>query len=123
LGSPYPELRDLANWTYRHINLGSADFSVPVQGSGGGSCVVRPKFSSCKRLDAYRGASNLWPAALIDDGCTGLVSTQRVVWKEGGTPFLHVPEKDRWSQTQADEMFTILAYIVDKGCEQSDSSG
>ena len=122
LGSPYPELPDLAKWTYRHINLGSADFFVPVQGSGAGSCAVRPEFSSCQRLDAYRGASSLWPAALIDDGCTGLVSTQRVVWKEGGTPFLHVPEKDRWPQDRADEMFSILAYIVDKGCDQSDSS-
>jgi hypothetical protein len=117
LGSPYPELQNLANWTYRHINLGSADFFVPVQGTGAGSCVVRPEFSSCQRLDAYLAASNIWPVALIDSGCTGLVSTQRVVWKLGGTPFLHVPEKDRWSQAKADEMFTILAYIVDKGCD------
>lgn len=117
LGTPYPELPKLANWTYRHINLGAADFFVPVQGNGGGSCVVRPEFSSCLRLEAYRGASDRWPTALIDDGCTGLVSTQRVVWKEGAGPFLHVPEKDRWPQSRADEMFSILAYLVDKGCD------
>ena len=115
LGTPYPQLPDLANWTYRHINLGSADFFVPVQGSGG-SCVVRPKFSSCQRLEAYSDASGRWPAALVDEGCTGLVSTQRVVWKTGGLPFLHVPEKDRWPQAKADEMFSILAYVVDNGC-------
>ncbi|HXT01829.1 MAG TPA: hypothetical protein VN915_14230 [Elusimicrobiota bacterium] len=117
LGSPYPEVRALASWTYRHINLGSADFFVPVQGAGAGSCVVRPEFSSCRRLEPYRASSSLWPVALIDAGCTGLVSTQRVVWKEGGTPFLHAPEKDRWSQAKSDEMFTILAYVVDKGCD------
>jgi hypothetical protein len=118
LGTPYPELPELANWTYRHINLGSAEFFVPVQGSGGGSCVVRPAFASCRRLDAYRAASNRWPSALIDDGCTGLVSTQRVVWKEGAGPaLLRAPEKDRWPQARADEMFSILAYIVDNGCD------
>ncbi|MDE2143802.1 MAG: hypothetical protein KGJ84_15445, partial [Elusimicrobia bacterium] len=115
LGTPYPELPDLANWTYRHIQLGSADFFVPIQ--GGGSCVVRPEFSTCPRLDPYRGAAQRWPTALIDDGCTGRVSTQRVVWKEGGGLLLHAPEKDRWPQSRADEMYSILAYIVDKGCD------
>lgn len=118
LGTPYPELPDLANWTYRHINLGSADFFVPVQGSGGGSCVLRPVFSSCPRLDPYHGASERWPTALIDEGCTGLVSTQRVTWKEGvDAARLHVPEKEKWPQSRADEMFSVLAYIVDKGCD------
>ena len=117
LGTPYPELPDLVNWTYRHINIGSADFFVPVQGSGGGSCVVRPEFPACSRFEPYRAESARWPTAIVDEGCTGLVSTQRVAWKVGGPPRLHVPEKDRWPQSRADEMFSVLAYIVDKGCD------
>jgi len=118
LGTPYKELPDLADWTYRHVNMSYADFFVPIKGSGGGSCVVEPTFSSCTRLDPYRGAANRWPRTLIDDGCTGLVSTQRVVWDGAKAAPLHRPEKDRWSQAQADEMFSILAYVVDNGCDQ-----
>jgi hypothetical protein len=117
LGTPFPDLPELANWTYRHFNVSYANFYVPIKGSGGGSCVVLSNFSACARLDPYRAASNFWPFALIDDGCTGLVSTERVVWNDPRPAPLHRPEKDRWSQAKADEMFSILAYIVDNGCD------
>ncbi|MFI5347423.1 MAG: hypothetical protein ACHQ51_13700 [Elusimicrobiota bacterium] len=118
LGTPFPELPDLANWTYRHINLGSADFFVPVQGNGGGSCVVRTEFPSCTRFEPYRAESARWPTAIVDEGCTGLVSTQRVTWREGvGASRLRAAEKEKWPQSRADEMFSVLSYIVDKGCD------
>lgn len=118
LGSPLPDDPSLAGWTYRHFNVSYANFYVPIKGSGGGTCVVQPNFSACARLDPYRGASNHWPETLIDDGCTGLISTQRVIWQDDARPAkLHVPEKAKWTQTKADEMFSVLAYIVDNGCE------
>jgi hypothetical protein len=118
LGTPFPELPDLANWTYRHINVGTADFFVPVQGAGSGSCVIRPEFPSCAKFEPYRPQSELWPTAIVDEGCTGLVSTQRVTWKVGaGGARLHAPDEKKWPQSRADEMFSVLSYIVDKGCE------
>ncbi len=114
LGAPHPTLPEPAGDDYMHFTLRNNHYFVPIRG-GSGTCVVDTSLPACTRLNQYTSAARNWPDDLLDDGCTGLLSTQRPIW--GHMDRTRAAAKKAWSQSRADEMYAILSYAANGGCD------